>query len=298
MISDHILGPVLGGQRRGPPTMKKNKEAGEGEEDATTVVLRRRDVQAVSPPTKNAPTLSSPYSFMRRSCTFVAESSLGLRKSASRTTSGGQAVGVRTSLKGPPAAAATAPQKVVKDRRNLALQVRQKKDMLEETANGESRVNGRLEEGVGGGGRMSRLVGGLRAWSSTEDVRQSFMGALGRTVSVIKQQPVSRKVKQAFTPTTRPSNSRPDSAKTTHAKSNNIKTTTTASNSTTSSSRTQPSKVKSTRSVDLKTEKQAAKIQGSKFQFGKAGAVKNKTSSSSPAPAPAPAPAPGKANPR
>lgn len=266
-------------------TMKKNKEPGV-EEDATTVVLRRREVKAGPPPSKSAPTLTSPYSFMRRSCTFVAESSLGLRKSASRTTSGGQAVGIRTSLKETTSAAATAPQKVVKDRRNLALQVRQKKDMLEENVNGESRANGRLDEGVGGGGRMSRLVGGLRAWSSTEDVRSFF----GRTVSVIKQQPVSRKVKQAFTPTTRPSSSHPDSAKTTSAKSNNIKNTTT----TTSSSRKQPSKVKSTRPVDHKTDKQPAKTQAGKFQFGKAGAGKSKTFS----PSPAPAPSPGQTNPR
>lgn len=256
--------------------MKKNKEPGVGEEDATTVVLRRRDVKAGPPPSKSAPTLTSPYSFMRRSCTFVAESSLGLRKSASRTTSGGPAVGIRTSLKEPTSLAA-APQKVVKDRRNLALQVRQKKDMLEETVNGESRANGRLEEGVGGGGRMSRLVGGLRAWNSTEDVRSFF----GRTVSVIKQQPVSRKVKQAFTPTTRPSNSRLDSTKTTSAKSNNKKNTTTTTTAAAPSSRTQPSKVKSTRPVDQKTEKQPTKTQASKFQFGKAGAGKRKTSSPS-----------------
>ena len=183
--------------------MKKTKEPDRGEDDSPTVVLRRRDPKMVSPSTKSAPTISSPYNFMRRSCTFVAESSLGLRKSASRNSSiDHQSAGIRTSLKNS-ATPTTAPQKTVKDRKNLALQVRQKKDMLEETANGESRVNGRLEEGVSGGGRMSRLVGGLRAWSSTEDVRQSFMGALGRTVSVIKQQPVSRKVKQAFTPTTR-----------------------------------------------------------------------------------------------
>ena len=279
--------------------MKKTKEPDRGEDDSPTVVLRRRDPKMVSPSTKSAPTISSPYNFMRRSCTFVAESSLGLRKSASRNSSiDHQSAGIRTSLKNS-ATPTTAPQKTVKDRKNLALQVRQKKDMLEETANGESRVNGRLEEGVSGGGRMSRLVGGLRAWSSTEDVRQSFMGALGRTVSVIKQQPVSRKVKQAFTPTTRPSHSRLDSTKSVPAKSNNIKATTTTTTTTTTSTtntRATPKKTKSNRPAEHRTEKQPANRQPSKFQFGKTGGGKSsKTSGSAPVPAPAPAPAPASA---
>lgn len=250
--------------------MKKTKEPSGGEDDSPTVVLRRPKV--ISPPTKSAPVLS-PYNFMRRSCTFVAESSLGLRKSASRTTSIDQSSGIRTSLKGP-MTPTTAPQKVVKDRRNLALQVRQKKDMLEETANGESYVNGRMEQGVSGGGRMSRLVGGLRAWSSTEDVRQSFMGALGRTVSVIKQ---PRKAKQASTPNTRSPHSNPES-KAVLTKSNIKTTTATTSATSTNNHRATFNKTKSTRASDHKTEKQPAKRQSSKFQFGKTGEGKTKTS--------------------
>ncbi|MPC45206.1 hypothetical protein E2C01_038898 [Portunus trituberculatus] len=253
--------------------MKKTKEPSGGEDDSPAVVLRRPKV--MSPPTKSAPVLS-PYNFMRRSCTFVAESSLGLRKSASRTTSMDQSAGIRTSLKGP-MIPTTAPQKVVKDRKNLALQVRQKKDMLEENANGENNVNGRMEQGVSSGGRMSRLVGGLRAWSSTEDVRQSFMGALGRTVSVIKQ---PRKAKQASAPNTRPSPSHPDS-KAVPTRSNNIKTTSASTTTTTTTNnnyRATFNKSKSTRASDLKTEKQSAKRQTSKFQFGKTGEGKTKTS--------------------
>ncbi|KAK7081944.1 hypothetical protein SK128_017390, partial [Halocaridina rubra] len=122
----------------------------------------------------------SPYTFMRRSCTFVAESSLGLRKSVNRTSISSQ------SSHRPTANNATAANKVVKDRKNLAMQVRQKKELLEESVDGKHDSQVSVN---GAGGRMSRLVGGLRAWNSTEDVRQSFMGAM---------RPVTRRVKQAF----------------------------------------------------------------------------------------------------
>lgn len=144
-------------------------------EEEGGVTLRKRDTEAMPPPSKPAPSFTSPYSFMRRSCTFVAESSLGLRKSASRTSFSGQSA--------TPASSSRPSNKVVKDRKNLALQVRQKKDMLEATTSDRTGMSS--QDNGSGGGRMSRLVGGLRAWSSTEDVRQSFMG-------------VSRKVKQAF----------------------------------------------------------------------------------------------------
>lgn len=179
--------------------MKKGKDclAGGGASDGVTL---RRPLGTAAP----APTTPSPYSFMRRSCTFVAESSLGLRKSALRTSLTSHGSSARTP--------APAVNKVVKDRKNLAMQVRQKKELLEESANGHTEsVAGR---GGGGSGRVSRLVGGLRAWSSTEDVRQSVMGAIGRTVSV------SRRVKQAFS---RPDNSKPDATKAQSTKANQAK---------------------------------------------------------------------------
>nr|XP_027210769.1 uncharacterized protein LOC113804132 [Penaeus vannamei] len=181
--------------------MKKGKDslAGGGASDGVTL---RRPLGTATP----APTTPSPYSFMRRSCTFVAESSLGLRKSALRTSLTNHGSSARTP--------APAVNKVVKDRKNLAMQVRQKKELLEESANGHTESDNVTGRGGGGSGRVSRLVGGLRAWSSTEDVRQSVMGAIGRTVSV------SRRVKQAFS---RPDNSKPDTAKAQSTKANQAK---------------------------------------------------------------------------
>ncbi|KAG7155200.1 hypothetical protein Hamer_G020930 [Homarus americanus] len=269
--------------------MKKSKDGlGPGKDGEDTVTLRRRDALVMPQPTKPPSSLVSPYSFMRRSCTFVAESSLGLRKSGSRTSFTGNNSSIhpastRTPLRGQPAPAAN---KVVKDRKNLAMQVRQKKDMLEESTNGRSCVDGRVDESVSGGGRMSRLVGGLRAWSSTEDVRQSVMGAIGRTVSVIKQKPVSRKVKQAFgrpDPTipetsksnlTKPETSRhitPDSTKYKSNKSHITKNT---------PNKTQPSKVpasKKTVDKQLSERVQPGKPQSTKFQFGRTSASRCKS---------------------
>ena len=106
--------------------------------------------------------------FMKRSSTFVTEG-IGWRKKSNGAGS-----------------------KDAKERQNLALKVRQKVAQLEEVDS--ERVNGRSNDyDYNNKGRMSRLVGsvtgGLKSWSSSEDVRQSVVGAFSRTVSVIKQRP-------------------------------------------------------------------------------------------------------------
>ncbi|KAK3853372.1 hypothetical protein Pcinc_040086, partial [Petrolisthes cinctipes] len=178
----------------------------------------------------------NPYAFMRRSCTFVAESSFGLRKSANRASFTPIASGtspVCSEYSKTPSTSAT--DKVAKDRTNLRERERAKRKT--ERENNRDKVDGRngekgkegeklkleqekerdsdqedsdIESGdvlgeigssyrqrVGSNRRLDRLVGGLRAWSSSEDVRHSFMGALGRTVSVITQ----KRVKSAFSRT-------------------------------------------------------------------------------------------------
>lgn len=258
--------------------MKKSKDGcGRGEAGEETVTLRRLGTSAIPQPTKPTPTIS-PYSFMRRSCTFVAESSLGLRKAATRTSFTGQPLTVHPASARTPLRAQPPPvNKVVKDRKNLAMQVRQKKDMLEESTNGDDCVNERVDS-VSGSGRMSRLVGGLRAWSSTEDVRQSFMGAIGRTVSVIKQQPVSRRVKQAFG---RPDPAKPETRKPHQTKPEPTKHISSKSSTKNVLTKAQPTKVNSSKAKVEKLSgdnQKQGKIQSGKFQFGKTQAGRAKSS--------------------
>lgn len=172
----------------------------------------------------------NPYAFMRRSCTFVAESSFGLRKSGNRAsftplTSGTSPLGSEYSK----TQGTSVTDKTAKDRTNLRERERGKRKTereknKEDGKKGEKVKGGKLKQEqekeresdqedsdvesadvlgeigssyrqrVGSNRRLDRLVGGLRAWSSSEDVRQSFMGALGRTVSVITQ----KRVKNAF----------------------------------------------------------------------------------------------------
>ena len=112
--------------------------------------------------TRMGPYFSRPMGpeFMRRSCTFVAEA--GWRKSGSSGSG-----------------------KEAKERQNLALKVRQKAAELGATDELDSGSNNPKS------GRVQRLVGNvagnLKSWSSSEDVRQSVMGAFNRTVSVITQ---------------------------------------------------------------------------------------------------------------
>ena len=133
--------------------------------DELDEVTLRRPVPLT--PTGTGPYFSRPMGpeFMRRSCTFVAEA--GWRKS-----SGGG--------------------KDAKERQNLALKVRQK---AAELGAGD-------EKPTGSSGRMQRLVGNmtgnLKSWSSSEDVRQSVMGALNRTVSVITQGRKSSKARNSI----------------------------------------------------------------------------------------------------
>ena len=109
-------------------------------------------------PYRMGPCFSRPVGpeFMRRSCTFVAEA--GWRKSS-----------------GP---------KETKDRQNLALRVRQKAVEL-------GSAGGDFDDGGKAATRVQRLMGNvagnLKSWSSSEDVRQSVIGAFNRTVSVITQ---------------------------------------------------------------------------------------------------------------
>lgn len=126
--------------------------------------------------TKNSGPPAVGPGFMRRSCTFVTEGSW--RKNSFGLGSG---------------------SKENKDRANLALQVRKKAAQLgscEEERENSGPLNSSV---VSRSGRVSRLVGNLKSWSSSDDVRQSVVGALTKTVNVIKQRPVSKKVKDALT---------------------------------------------------------------------------------------------------
>ena len=118
---------------------------------------------------KMAPPPPSPASFlgpgfMKRSSTFVTEG-IGWRKKSSGSNG-----------------------KDAKERQNLALKVRQKVAQMDDDDNNKAGTGGN-----DGRGRMSRLVGsvtgGLKSWSSSEDVRQSVVGAFSKTVSAIKQRP-------------------------------------------------------------------------------------------------------------
>lgn len=261
--------------------MKKGKDspAGGGSSDGDGVTLRR-PLGTVMP----APTTPSPYSFMRRSCTFVAESSLGLRKSAMRTSLTSHGSNARTS--------APAVNKVVKDRKNLAMQVRQKKELLEESTNGQNGSENMAGRGGGGSGRVSRLVGGLRAWSSTEDVRLSVMGAIGRTVSV------SRRVKQAFT---RPDSSKPDVSKVQSTKANNAKANSDATKTKSSNANgTKTAKGQSTKTADSAfiRKKQVEKAKPAKTLSAKLQAEKHETGRPKSSPSTSPAAGTAAANSR
>lgn len=129
--------------------------------------------------------------FMRRSCTFVAEA--GWRKSSSGA-------------------------KDAKDRQNLALRVRQKAVELG-SAGGDDDDGGKAATRVQR--LMGNVAGNLKSWSSSEDVRQSMMGAFNRTVSVITQARRSSKASR---------NSIPELTAVTNITSNKVTTTTTNSN--------------------------------------------------------------------
>ena len=107
--------------------------------------------------------------FFRRSCTFVAEA--GWRKST----------------------------KEAKERQNSLLRRSQKNGNVEIGSAG-------LGEHDGGRGaqRVQRLMGnglgGARSWSSSEDVRQSVLGAFNKTVSVISQVRRSSKLYKSAIP--------------------------------------------------------------------------------------------------